>query len=666
MISYRSFPGYFRLFALIFSILLFPFANVSPVPFFSFFIILIAINLFLAWSDWHKKLPVFLFAALDFILAVLAVLLSGNINSPFLLYLFSVLVFDALLGSQATTLVESIVLIAFMLYYIFASDNLSYLAVPVSAFFLSFLIVTVLLSRKVSLPEKSEEVSKEPEFPYLKKLNDLNSFQYKIKTSYNLSQVYREFISYLEQEYSLTDFIINYQTNEKTYFVSKRDGEIKLDDISQKLSLYGEKLPDEIKYDDIAFQQISKLPEVSIYVRPVKVDNIDYVTLKLASDFVAYKASEIYLEETEKNLLTRFSSLYDAAKHVSRDIQERPIVESAAIAIKSLTGMEKSIVCLIDKDRKVSLDSDRCIIKGRLAQHPEDLWRQPFLKAAAECINHQKPVIVSFKEVSMTLLCVPMIYRAKVYGVAAGITSLTKEEAKRDLRIIEIIAAIASTSLANIDLIKERQEFAVAMERDRIAREMHDSLIQSLFSMLLVLESSIRQIEQKPEESINRLKELKSELQRTIGEAREYIYELYPKALTDVGLKSAVERALSRYTREGVNFDIHIDHIPEDVPLEIENAALRIIQEAVVNAVKHGNAKNIKISVSLQEDTIEIDVKDDGEGFDSSKVDEFISSKDHMGIRSMLDRTKLLGGSLKITSSPGKGTRIFAVIPVKK
>lgn len=669
MISYRSFPGYFKIFSLLIAVFLFPWSNVSPVTFFTFLIILLLINLALVWTDAHQKMPGWLFAAVDFILALAAVLLNGNTASPYLLYLFSVLIFDALLGFPVIAFLESLVVAVLMLVYIFLSRELSFLGVPFAAFAFSFLVVVTLLAvksdSKTRLEPAGEESPTQPEFPYLKKLNDLNALQYRIKTSYNLSQVYRKFLTYLQSEFSLSGFIIHYQTTEKTFYVSLDSEELKLLDISDEFTRFEEKLPDEIDYQGVRYHQLSKLPEVSIYIRPVELGNVDYIILKLASDFVAYKASEIYLEETEKNLLARFSSLYDAAKFVSRDIQEKPIVESAAVAIKNLTGMEKSIVCLVDKDRKISLESDRFVIKGRITQHPEDIWRQPFLKAAEECINHQKPVIVSFKDTDMTLLCVPMIYRAKVYGVAAGITSLTKEEARRDLRIIEIISAIATTSLANIDLIKERQKFAIAMERDRIAREMHDSLIQSLFSMLLILESSIRQIEQKPEESVARLKELKSELQRTIGETREYIYELYPKALTDVGLKSAVERALSRYSREGVNFEIQIDHIPENVPLEVENAALKIIQESAFNAVKHGKARNIKISVSLDEGNLEVNVIDDGKGFDTENLEQYIKSKNHFGIRSMLERTRLLGGSLKITSRPGKGTRVFANIPVK-
>jgi signal transduction histidine kinase len=207
---------------------------------------------------------------------------------------------------------------------------------------------------------------------------------------------------------------------------------------------------------------------------------------------------------------------------------------------------------------------------------------------------------------------------------------------------------------------------AALEERHRLARELHDSVSQVLFSMTLhtrAVELAVQRGGGDFDGRVARgLAHLRSLTQGALAEMRASIFQLRPDALDEQGLAAAVRRSAATIaTREGL--DVHVDAPPERIPLDgrAEEYLFRIVQEAMHNIVKHARAG--RIDIRLREDTtrpgtLVVEVTDDGTGFDPSA-----SHSGHLGINGMRERARHLGGQLVIDSSPTGSTTVRAVVP---
>jgi signal transduction histidine kinase len=194
-------------------------------------------------------------------------------------------------------------------------------------------------------------------------------------------------------------------------------------------------------------------------------------------------------------------------------------------------------------------------------------------------------------------------------------------------------------------------------ERNRISRELHDSISQDLFSISLIsagLEKAL------PKDSPLRAQvhALVETTEATNREMRALLLELRPAMLEERGLVPALEELASSYSvRLGVKVDAELEPLRMQPAAEL--AALRIAQEGVANAVKHARATNIKLGLHRMDAHADITVSDDGGGFDPSAN----GAVEGLGLRLMRERVEELGGTLKISSRPGEGSIVVASIP---
>jgi signal transduction histidine kinase len=226
-------------------------------------------------------------------------------------------------------------------------------------------------------------------------------------------------------------------------------------------------------------------------------------------------------------------------------------------------------------------------------------------------------------------------------------------------------------ALENARQRQEVQRLAILEERSRLARELHDSVTQSLYSLNLFAEAgrllANQEASAKTEHYLTRIGET---IQHALKEMRLLVYELRPSALETEGLIPAVRRRLNAVeTRAGVNSRLVMNETV-DLPSAMEPDLYRIIHEALNNALKHANASNLVVGIDAapwERDTgtgqagtrrIEITVTDDGQGFDLSSLDE----NGGIGLQSMRERTERLGGQFDITSAPGEGTTVWVRI----
>ncbi|HXG40777.1 MAG TPA: PAS domain S-box protein, partial [Candidatus Limnocylindrales bacterium] len=208
------------------------------------------------------------------------------------------------------------------------------------------------------------------------------------------------------------------------------------------------------------------------------------------------------------------------------------------------------------------------------------------------------------------------------------------------------------------DLRRQAAELAASEERAHLARELHDSVTQALFSMTLVTRSLELVIGRDPAAAAEKLALLR-ELQRdALAEMRSLIFELRPGSLERDGLVEALRRHVAAIEgRIGLPVVLEAD-LPARLPLPVEEALYRIAQEALHNVVKHAGPAQVRVTVRGDGTSARLVVADDGAGFDPSAVGE-----GHYGLAGMRARAERVGGRLAVEARPGGGTRVSVTVP---
>lgn len=624
--------------------------------YFVFLVVLLTVAFARIWKPELKNSIPFLFG--EYFASILAVLTTGALYSPFFPYVLAVGYDFLRIKSLVPRLFGFLSVLIVVNYFLYTQSQLRPLL-----FALNFLLVLLFLASRSQTDDKAVERKAQSLNSENSVIGLLSEFQKKVKSTIDTRDVYKNYLNALK-EYGINEFIVYYFSLETFYRATLQNGSLKVEDISKKIDFEPRNPPDILSYDSQTFSEISKLTEVVLYLPEKDFSEIDFLSIRLISELASHRIAELYLSENEKQLISRFAALYDTSQKITGNVEAVEALEIAATAIKQMTGMQKSVIVLAEKPEEVEkffFDPYKCVVKGRMDEHPEKIWQKGFFKAASECLTNLKAAIGSFENFGITLLCLPIHRKGKTYGVIAGITSLSKAEAKRDLKIMEVIASILALYLTNIELIRNREEKAVAEERDRIAKEMHDNLIQSLFSILLLVEALSKEIRNHPEKTEEILKTVRTRMQQLIKETREMIIELYPRAVSESDLRDSLSRIISSYSN--VEFSLDFDPQIKKLSIAKENALLRIIQEAVSNAIKHGKATRITIRLRSSSNHLELTVSDNGTGFEPARIEEFMNSKEHFGLSSIISRATSLGGTARIDTEPGKGTRVFVQIP---
>ena len=221
----------------------------------------------------------------------------------------------------------------------------------------------------------------------------------------------------------------------------------------------------------------------------------------------------------------------------------------------------------------------------------------------------------------------------------------------------------AETERAEREMLRERYVNGVIdaqeNERTRIARELHDSTSQSLTSLLVGLQN-LKQTHTE-NELASRIDQLRSVISITLDEVRTISWRLRPSALDDLGLISALEKYVEDYReRYELTVELVANGMEERLPLEIETAIYRIIQEGLTNIARYAQASAASVIVSRRHNLIRIIIEDNGIGFDP---DEVRKSTNSLGLQGIQERAALFNGNLIIESQPGHGTTLYIEIP---
>jgi len=256
---------------------------------------------------------------------------------------------------------------------------------------------------------------------------------------------------------------------------------------------------------------------------------------------------------------------------------------------------------------------------------------------------------------------VPLLIQDRAIGVISAYDKLTAPDARfteDDVRLAEIFATRAAVAVELSERVERdalrRVVAAQELERQRLARELHDETGQALTSILL----GLKRLEGK--EAPEALGEVRELVVATLQDVRRLAVELRPKVLDDFGLVPALERLTQGFGEQtGIVVHLEAGSIRERLPLEVETAIYRIVQEALTNVVKHACAQQVSVLVTRVDGRIRAVIEDDGSGFDPTE-----RADGGIGLVGMRERIELLDGTLAVESTATSGTTVAAEVPV--
>ncbi len=233
---------------------------------------------------------------------------------------------------------------------------------------------------------------------------------------------------------------------------------------------------------------------------------------------------------------------------------------------------------------------------------------------------------------------------------------ITQSHQRRQL--IEDLAATRD------DLARAERQAGMVEERQRLARDIHDTLAQGFASIVLHLEAAEAALPPGNAPVQHHLDQARRTARDSLGEARRLVWALRPAALEDSSLVQALTRLANRWSEEtGVEARVVLADDAGDLSPEIEVTLLRVAQEALAIVRKHARASAVTLTLTIMGDLVTLDIHDDGVGFDPSRIEGHETGGSGFGLISLRERVERLDGTLDIESSPGGGTTIAIALP---
>ena len=360
-----------------------------------------------------------------------------------------------------------------------------------------------------------------------------------------------------------------------------------------------------------------------------------------------------------------------AVRGISGVLDPAQVLQLIVDRVRELVGAQYAALGIVDDDGRIT----QFITSGISSQHREAIgdlpqgrgllgliirenrsYRIPSIGAHPESYgfppNH--PPMESFLGVPVT-----------VTGTVVGRLYLTNKQGAvefgpDDQALVETFALHAGIAIENARLHEQVQRLAVVDERDRISRELHDSVIQMIYAVTLSLDDVPELVLTAPEEASQRVDDAVDALHGVIRDIRHFIFGLRPLLLDSGSLNEGLHSLADELQRNtATEIAIH-GMAPDDLPLPVVADLLAIAREALANVARHARAKEALIAVSVTDGMVVLQITDDGVGMTADRP----LDRGHNGLANMRARADALGGAFAVDSQPGSGTRIIVTVPV--
>jgi signal transduction histidine kinase len=383
---------------------------------------------------------------------------------------------------------------------------------------------------------------------------------------------------------------------------------------------------------------------------PRRFDDQTVETLTLLARHAAIAIENARRYQWEQRRTERLALIARIGHIITADLALDDLLDRAAEAIHELLGYQNVDIPLVHPR-----DPDTLVVRARRVQLVNDVSADPrYVKPPAALTVRAE-------------LAVPIVLGEHVLGVLNVESEHPFDQ--EDATSLQIIADHLAVAIRNARLFESASALAVLEERERLSRDLHDSVTQMLFSVTLVA--------QDPKEGEARADRVLQLSRLALAEMRALIADLRLDVPIHDSLQGAAPVGLSRVRREGLPaalrgyaeeigggaFEVALElegYRPQ--PFEREEALFRIGQEALNNVVKHAGASRVTIGLRQDRDGIHLTVADDGRGFEEAAV-EPVAAAGGLGLVGMRERTRAQKGDLRIESVPGQGTRMRVTMP---
>lgn len=350
-------------------------------------------------------------------------------------------------------------------------------------------------------------------------------------------------------------------------------------------------------------------------------------------------------------------ALYELALQLTERAEMPAVMDRITHYARELLAADRAVVCLADaarsphqrsrqSERMAIADDGRACLLAHLGEGPDHARNPlcPFLSARPD----------------ETWLARPLRGPGELLGELCVTRSAAHPFTEPERTLLGALADMAAIAVRTARLHETEEQMTILSERDRIARELHDSLAQVLGQIHLVL----RGLEARTDGAAisTDLAELADVADEAYRDVRETILGLRESIPSDGGLEAALRAYLAKYSRQtGIASHLDCDGMAgRSLSPKAEVQLLRVVQEALTNVRKHAMATEVRVELGERDGTPVLSVADDGAGFDPSSVGPSMTGG--FGLRSMRERVELLGGTLDVHTAPGSGTRIVATL----
>lgn len=363
--------------------------------------------------------------------------------------------------------------------------------------------------------------------------------------------------------------------------------------------------------------------------------------------------------------------IVSAAEALAGELDLDGVLETVVESAKGLCGAQYAALGVIDQDdgleRFVHVGMDDDTVRA-IGPYPTGrgvlglLIREPRSVRLDDIADH--PASVGFPDhhpPMHTFLGAPVRMSGRIYGnlyLAEKSGGFTAE----DEAWLGVFAAIAGAAIENALLSDQLKELAVQQERDRISRDLHDGIVQSLFSIGMTLDAAVPMVEGAPELAASRVSGAVDGIDATIRDLRNMIFHLRPQEAATLGLRGGMvelarEHEVNALVRPRLDLARDLD---ERVPAELVPDVLQVVREALSNVARHAKASAVTVRAGLSDGSLVVDVVDDGVGFTPT------TPAVGRGLENVRERAQVLGGEAQVDSAPGEGTRVTLAVPFEE
>ena len=306
--------------------------------------------------------------------------------------------------------------------------------------------------------------------------------------------------------------------------------------------------------------------------------------------------------------------------------------------------------------------------------------QEPWAQVVAPAVNTLRPIIIGLLAAVALLVVIVLLAVQRVTSPITQMAAYSRQVAAGDYAVQAPpypIAELRDMGNAFNEMVKQISRYQAGLrqyvaaitntqeeERRRIARDLHDDTTQSLIAIGQRVELARDMIDETPQEATEQLRDLRKMITRTINSVRQFSRDLRPTTLEDLGLVAALQHQVNTLSQQdNTEVSLSIEGTAEGLLPDMEIAVYRIVQEALTNIRKHARASHVQLQAQFLPQLVIVTVQDNGIGFEVPQEMAELANQGNFGLMGLKERAQLFGGQATITSQPGEGTEVQAVLP---